>query len=141
HANIWPGHTRTERRVEDLPSPPAAALAESAWSAHDRLDWADFSRRLPAQLARYRALGIGFADAGDGGRATDDGKNAARLMSHDLTLCSKEIALSLEDDAPVHGERAVFLVDIMNPCWKLPDVDLAQAQRLEVAVGQVPFNF
>jgi hexosaminidase len=56
-------------------------------------------------------------------------------------LCSKNIALSLEDDAPVRGERAVFLVDIMNPCWKLPAFDLTQPQRLTASVGQVPFNF
>jgi hexosaminidase len=142
-ANLWTEHIRTESRVEYMAFPRVAALAEVAWSAQERIDWADFSRRLPTQLERYRALGIGFADEGEGGgpQATNNGENPARLTSHDLTLCSEHIALSLEDDAPLHGERAVFLVDIMNPCWKLPDADLSQPQRLEVAVGQVPFNF
>jgi hexosaminidase len=41
----------------------------------------------------------------------------------------------------VRCERAVFLVDIMNPCRKLPAIDLSEAQRLTASVGQVPFNF
>ena len=49
--------------------------------------------------------------------------------------------LNLEDDAPVRGERAVFLIDIENPCWMLPAADLTGAKRLTAAVGQVPFNF
>ena len=134
-ANIWVEHIRTEARVEYMTFPRAAALAEVAWSLRDRIQWEDFSRRLPAQLARYRALGVAYAQP--------DARtpSSTRFISHDLTLCSENIALSLEDDGPVRGERAVFLVDIMNPCWKLPDVDLTQARRLDAAVGQVPFNF
>ena len=115
--------------------PRAAALAEVGWSSHAQLDWADFERRLPAQLARYNDLGIGYAKPS----ARETCSN--RFMSYDITLCSENIALSLEDDAPIAGERALFLVDIMNPCWKLPNVDLTTAMRLKVSVGQVPFNF
>jgi hexosaminidase len=37
-------------------------LAELGWSAPSAHDWTDFLQRLPAELARYRALGIGYAD-------------------------------------------------------------------------------
>src|SRR5581483_3473192 len=47
----------------------------------------------------------------------------------------------LEDDAPVRGPRAVFLVDILHPCWIYPSADLSHVRALSVAVGQVPFNF
>jgi len=134
-ANIWTEHIRTESRVEYMAFPRVAALAEVAWSAHERLDWSDFSRRLPSQLARYQALGIAYATP------REHVPSSTRFSSHDLELCSKNIALSLEDDAPVRGERAVFLVDIMNPCWKLPAYDLTQSRRLTASVGQVPFNF
>jgi hexosaminidase len=134
-ANIWTEHIRTEPRVEYMAFPRAAAVAEVAWSAHDQINWGDFSERLPAQLERYRALGIAFATPYERTPST------TRFASHDLELCSKNIALSLEDDAPVRGERAVFLVDVMNPCWKLPAFDLTQPQRLTASVGQVPFNF
>jgi hexosaminidase len=43
--------------------PRAAALAELGWSGADTHDWAGFLKRLPAQLDRYRALGIQFADS------------------------------------------------------------------------------
>jgi hexosaminidase len=67
-----------------------------------------------------------------------------RRTSHELSLCSDKIALSLEDDAPVDsqgGERAIFLVDIMEPCWLFKEADLSQVTSLVAAVGQVPFNF
>ena len=62
-------------------------------------------------------------------------------MSQDLRTCTDKVVLNLEDDAPRVGARAVFLMDIENPCWLLPAADLTQARALTVAVGQVPFNF
>ena len=44
--------------------PRIAALAELGWSAASAHDWNGFLQRLPAELARYRALGIGYADTG-----------------------------------------------------------------------------
>jgi hexosaminidase len=49
--------------------------------------------------------------------------------------------LSLEDDAPVTGDRAVFLIDIMNPCWVYEQADLSRVTAIAAAVGQLPFNF
>jgi hexosaminidase len=134
-ANIWTEHIRTEERVEYMAFPRLAALSEVAWSSPEHIAWKDFSRRLPAQLERYRAMAIRFAEPPPGGRA------ATRIASHDLTLCSENIAISLEDDAPLDGPRATFLVDIMNPCWILKSVSLAKPLRLTARVGQVPFNF
>jgi hexosaminidase len=45
--------------------------------------------------------------------------------SHQLELCGSGINLSLEDDAPVSGPRAVFAVDLMNPCWVWKGADLS----------------
>jgi len=42
--------------------PRLAALSELGWSAPSTHDWGGFLQRLPAELARYRALGIGYAD-------------------------------------------------------------------------------
>jgi len=64
-----------------------------------------------------------------------------RRSSHQLKLCSERLVLSLEDDAPIDGDRAVFLIDIMNPCWIYPAVDLSHGATLTAAVGQLPFNF
>jgi hexosaminidase len=62
-------------------------------------------------------------------------------MSQDLRTCTDKVVLSLEDDAPLRGDRAVFLVDIENPCWIFPSADLSQGASMQAAVGQVPFNF
>ncbi|HEY1963241.1 MAG TPA: family 20 glycosylhydrolase [Rhizomicrobium sp.] len=62
-------------------------------------------------------------------------------FSQELELCSSRIALNLEDDAPLTGPRAVFLVDIMNPCWIYRGADLTGVTAVEAGVGQVPFNF
>lgn len=61
--------------------------------------------------------------------------------SQELKLCTDGIALSLEDDAPVDGPRATMIADIMNPCWIYPAADLTGVTRLELGVGQRPFNF
>ncbi len=42
--------------------PRIAALSELGWSAASAHDWNGFLQRLSAELARYRALGIGYAD-------------------------------------------------------------------------------
>jgi hexosaminidase len=136
-ANIWTEHIRTEDRVEYMTFPRAAAIAEVAWSPAAGIDWASFQQRLPAQLVRYDALGIRYARA-DSAPAQ---QIAGMRTSHQLDLCTERLVLSLEDDAPVRGDRAVFLVDIMNPCWIWRGADLSQASTLSAAVGQVPFNF
>ncbi|HUQ29447.1 MAG TPA: family 20 glycosylhydrolase [Usitatibacter sp.] len=64
-----------------------------------------------------------------------------RRTSHELDLCGNAIALALEDDAPVAGRRAVFSVDIQNPCWIYRDADLDRVRFVTATVGQLPFNF
>jgi hexosaminidase len=138
-ANLWTEHVRTEERAAYMTYPRAAALAEVAWSPAARLDWADFRERLRAQFARYAELGVPYSS--DVFAATRTLGPFERHMSQDLRTCTDKVVLSLEDDAPRAGTRAVFLVDIMNPCWILPAVDLAGGATLTAAVGQVPYNF
>jgi len=64
-----------------------------------------------------------------------------RRTSHELELCSNAIALAIEDDAPLNGRRAVFSVDIANPCWIYRGVALDDVRSVLAAVGQIPFNF
>jgi hexosaminidase len=133
-ANIWTEHIRTPERVEFMAFPRAAAIAEVGWSLSK--DWAGFSERLPAQLERYQVLDVRFAEA-----PLPRPVDPLRRISHEMALCTDKIALSLEDDAPIAGDRAVFKVDIMNPCWLFKGADLSKANALVAAVGQVPFNF
>ncbi len=59
----------------------------------------------------------------------------------ELELCGQKLPLRLEDDAPFEGERAVFLVDIMDPCWIYERAALDGVTHIDVRVGQLPYNF
>jgi hexosaminidase len=138
--NVWTEHIRTDERVEYMTFPRAAAVAEVGWAGTEKHDWNDFMRRLPAQFARYQALGLTYSADALHPDSTPLGP-FDRHASQDLKTCTNKAVLSLEDDAPLQGKRAVFLVDILNPCWILPNADLSRAPSLQAAVGQVPFNF
>jgi len=135
-ANLWTEHVRTEDRAEYMIFPRAAAIAEVGWSPAAQIDWQSFSARMTAQLERYQSLGVGFARAPEA-----VAERPGHRSSYELESCSKKILLSLEDDAPVQGDRAVFLVDIMNPCWIYRAADLSGVAAIAASVGQVPFNF
>ncbi|OZB61963.1 MAG: beta-hexosaminidase [Lysobacterales bacterium 14-68-21] len=62
-ANVWTEHMPSFAHVEHAVFPRLDALAEATWTVPARRDWHDFLARLPAQLARYRAAGIGYADS------------------------------------------------------------------------------
>ena len=138
-ANLWTEHVRTEENTAYMTWPRAAALAEVAWSPPARIDWGGFLTRLAAEFARYRSLGIRYSD--DVFAPPRVVGTYERHFSQDLKTCSDKLGLNLEDDAPLAGPRAVFLVDIMDPCWIFPQSDLTQAASITAAVGQVPFNF
>lgn len=62
-AGLWTEQMRTFAHDQHAVFPRAAALAELGWSPASARDWNSFVQRMPAQLARYRALGIGYADS------------------------------------------------------------------------------
>jgi hexosaminidase len=64
-ADLWTEHMQTERRVDWMALPRAAALAEVGWSSQSR-SWPDFLRRLAAMFDRYRAFGLNYADSAFG---------------------------------------------------------------------------
>jgi hexosaminidase len=72
---------------------------------------------------------------------TFDAASLRRRTDDELEMCTRKLVLRLEDDAPLTGERAVFNIDIMDPCWIFKDADLSGVSRIAAAVGQLPFNF
>ncbi|MBS7456218.1 family 20 glycosylhydrolase [Coralloluteibacterium stylophorae] len=208
-ANTWTEHLRSFDRVQHAMFPRAAALAEVAWSPKDERDFAAFRARLPAQLERYRALGLGYAhtpfsvrvevddrdaDAArvrlsnplgfedirytlDGSAPDADSRRytgafdlappaelraavfdqgsplappvarridaASRLRRDEehLAMCSDSLTLRLEDDGPADGPRAIFNVDIFDPCWEWKDAPLAEARAVRVRAGRIPYYF
>ena len=59
-ANVWTEHIRTNDRFERMAFPRAAAVAEIGWSPAASHDWSSFVNRLPADLARFKLLGIDY---------------------------------------------------------------------------------
>ncbi|MGP8035042.1 MAG: family 20 glycosylhydrolase [Steroidobacteraceae bacterium] len=138
-ANLWTEHVRTEANTAYMTWPRAAALAEVGWSPPERIDWNGFMGRLGAEFERYRLLGVNYSD--DVFAPARQVARFERHFSQDLKTCSDKETLNLEDDAPLTGRRAIFLIDIQDPCWRLPAIDLTGASTFTAAVGQVPFNF
>jgi hexosaminidase len=135
-ANLWAEFLRSGDRVTYMAYPRAAALAEVAWSDKSRIDWHDFERRMPAQLARYDSLGIGYAT-----EKPLPPPHPTTRVSHELEVCGGGYVLSLEDDAPIEGPRRAYYVNISDPCWIFKGADLGSAASLRATVGQIPFNF
>ena len=135
-ASLWTEHMRTEARVEHATFPRLDALAEVLWSPSR--DWASFSARLPAQLDRHQGLGIHPALSTP---ATHANADPLHRSGHELAQCTGRIVLRLEDDAPVDGDRAIFDVDLFNPCWAWKAAPLDGIAGIAVRVGQIPYNF
>ena len=62
---LWTEHMQTEKRVEWMALPRAAALAEVGWSPQPK-NWPDFLRRMTPMFARYRAFNLNYADSAFG---------------------------------------------------------------------------
>ena len=72
--------------------------------------------------------------------------SATSLLSRSdeqLAMCPGEgkLLLRLEDDGPADGERAIFNVNIFNPCWLWKDADVDGIATLRVRAGQIPYYF
>ncbi len=211
-ANLWTEYMDTPQRIEHAAFPRAAALAEALWSPRSRRDWHDFLARLPQQFARYRALGIAFADSAfapdiravagkrsgtaevtisnqarfgkirytlDGsapelassryaapltvnlpatlrvgvfdGRGRElaatrtlalSGLSLLRMNSDELKSCNPGGGLPLRLSGPgKNGGEDVYRVDIFDPCWIYPHVDLEKVHAIDVVAGERTYNF
>ncbi len=70
-----------------------------------------------------------------------DVQSVRRRSSSEMETCTANIRLALEDDAPAKGPRAVFMTDIMHPCWVYKQAPMDGVAEIAVDVGQLPFNF
>ena len=52
-----------------------------------------------------------------------------------------KLLLRLEDDGPADGQRAIFNVNIFNPCWLWQDADLSGVSAVKLRAGRIPYNF
>jgi hexosaminidase len=96
---------------------------------------------LPASTVLRAASFLGQRRLANSRRYALSASDRRRRDAASLERCSDHIALNLEDDAPIGGPRAVFAVDIQNPCWQWRGAPLRGSAAVRAEVGQVPFNF
>jgi hexosaminidase len=94
-ANAWTEHMPTMQHVEHAVFPRMAALAEVAWSPASARDWSGFVQRLPAQFARYRGQGIGYADSAFAPQITLDAAAALASGKATVTIDKQAVAGTL----------------------------------------------
>jgi len=58
-----------------------------------------------------------------------------------LAMCTGALMLRLQDDGPREGRRAVYNVDIFNPCWEWKQAPLAGIGAIKVRAGRIPYFF
>lgn len=58
-----------------------------------------------------------------------------------LKMCTGALMLRLEDDTTVDGERAIFNVDIFNPCWEWTQAPLSSTRAVALRMGRIPYYF
>nr|WP_246130429.1 family 20 glycosylhydrolase [Nitrospirillum amazonense] len=85
-ANVWTEYMMTPWHVTHAVYPRIDALAEGLWSPKDKRDWRGFLDRLPAQLARYRHLGVDAADSAFAVDFTVEGGANAALAAGTATV-------------------------------------------------------
>jgi len=100
---------------------------------------APFTVDMPADISAWAMLDGRKLGAGTTRHLTAGGLQ--RRDSRALETCQRKVDLVLEDDFPAAGPRAAFLVDILEPCWIYRGAALGTVGRIELAVGQLPFNF
>ena len=88
-ANLWTEQRNGPAMDERAIFPRLAALAEVDWSPAAARNWHAFLIRLPAQLARWRAEGIAYADS-DFAVAIDTDANAAISQGHARVTLSNQ---------------------------------------------------
>jgi hexosaminidase len=136
---VWTEHIRTEARVDHMTFPRAAAIAELGWTPAARRGWEDFARRVPVLFPLYESMQVAYARNAVTPAALPAPGDAR--SSRELKLCGEAIPIVVEDDGPVAGERALFALDLQQPCWIFEDAALAGVSGVEARVGQIPFNF
>ncbi|WP_303828057.1 beta-N-acetylhexosaminidase [Asticcacaulis taihuensis] len=63
-------------------------------------------------------------------------------VSQQLETCAGKLVLNLEDDSTdFKGDRAVILMDILNPCWIWRKADTSKGFEIIVHIADFPFNF
>lgn len=88
-ANVWTEHLPTMQHVEHATFPRLDALSEVVWSPDASRNWQNFLTRLPAQLKRYAAQQVAYADGAFAPTIQLDVNAALRSGTATVTLANQ----------------------------------------------------
>ena len=105
----------------------SVAVRESVINAIKHGNRNDAQKRVHVEFTSLqdgdgRSLAVRVRDEGCG----FDPSSLARRTSRELDLCGDAIPLLLEPNGYGAGERPIFALDIMNPCWIYKGADLSR---------------
>ena len=106
-ANVWTEHMQTDARMQQMAFPRAVALAERGWSSEADANWDDFARRMPAEMARLKILGVTantvpFEPQG----APSEGEGGKTALALSTGLGVGEIRYTIDGKAPTAASTA-----------------------------------
>jgi len=108
--NIWTERMTSSDLVDYAAFPRAAALAELAWSPASDHNWQSFLARMPAQLARYHALGLPHSESAF----------AVEVTAH-RTTTGAEISLANQVDyGTIHYTTDGTTPNVSSPVYQAP---------------------
>ncbi|WP_297512203.1 family 20 glycosylhydrolase [uncultured Caulobacter sp.] len=106
-ANVWTEHMQTDARMQAMAFPRAVALAERGWTPAGAAAWDDFARRLPAEMARLKILGVSADTVPfEPQAAPTAGEGGKTRLALATGLGVGEIRYSLDGQAPTAASRA-----------------------------------
>ena len=106
-ANVWTEHMQTDTRMELMAFPRAVALAERGWSSEATVRWDDFARRLPAEMARLKILGVAAHTAPfEPQVAPSEGEEGKMKLALSNPLGLGEIRYTTDGKAPTPASTA-----------------------------------
>ena len=126
--NVWVEHIPTMKHVEHAVFPRLDALSEVDWSPASLRNWDSFVARLPAQLARYRAQHVDYADSAFATQIELD-RNAA--------LRSGRATVTLSDQAKAGAVH--YTLDGSTPNPQSPLYEAPFDARLPVTIRAASF--
>lgn len=127
-ANIWTEYIKTASQVEYMAFPRMLALAEVVWSRPEDKDYADFLRRLKAQLPRLDAQNVNYRIPEPGGL-------------QNIVTTSEKVAVELR---PSTRTRVFYTTDGTTPDEKSSvydkPIEIALAEREVVTLKTIVVN-
>lgn len=137
-----PGDSPQGDALVTLSNPLGYSIRYSLDAGQPKPVWLEYQKPLQLKLP-VRLDVAAFAD-GEAVNAVQrfDFTRTSLLQRTDeqLTLCTMEgPVLRMEDDGPAEGPRALFNVNIFEPCWQWKSAPLDGIASIRVRAGRLPY--